>query len=48
LGQKIAADESTVVPHALSVNDLRDWARQWGDLILQEGADAPVPIRAVA
>jgi nitrogenase iron protein NifH len=48
LAEKIAADASTVVPHALSVNDLRDWARQWGDVILQEGADAPVPSRAVA
>jgi nitrogenase iron protein NifH len=48
LGEKIAADDSTVVPQPLGVNDLRDWARQWGDLILREGADAPVPIRAVA
>lgn len=36
LARTIAEDSEAVIPKPLSVNDLRNWARKWGDLILQD------------
>ncbi len=36
LAKSIIEDTEAVIPKPLSVNDLRNWARKWGDLILQD------------
>ena len=36
LANKIAEDTDPVIPKPLAVNDLRNWARKWGDLILKD------------
>ena len=36
LAQAIFEDTEPVIPKPLSVNDLRNWARKWGDLILKD------------
>jgi nitrogenase iron protein NifH len=36
LALRIAEETSTVIPKPLNVNELREWARAWGDRILQE------------
>lgn len=36
LAKSIAEDTHTVIPKPLNVTELRDWAREWGDRILQE------------
>jgi len=36
LAKRIVADTETVIPKPLNVTELRDWAREWGDRILQE------------
>lgn len=36
LARSIVEDSVAVIPKPLSVNDLRNWARKWGDLILQD------------
>lgn len=48
LANKIATDDSAVVPFPLATNELRDWARRWGDVILQDAssASAAVPVAA--
>jgi len=35
LAERIATDKTAVVPKPLAVNDLREWARSWGDVILR-------------
>jgi len=35
LARTIEEDKSTVIPKPLNVNELRDWAKEWGDQILQ-------------
>jgi nitrogenase iron protein NifH len=36
LAKAIVEDTEPVIPRPLSVNDLRNWARKWGDLILKD------------
>jgi len=36
LAKRIVEDTETVIPRPLNVTELRDWAREWGDKILQE------------
>ena len=36
LARAIVEDTDPVIPKPLAVNDLRQWARDWGDLILRE------------
>lgn len=36
LARSIIEDTQAVIPKPLSVNDLRNWARKWGDLILKD------------
>ena len=36
LAKRIVEDTETVIPKPLNVTELRDWAREWGDRILQE------------
>jgi nitrogenase iron protein NifH len=36
LARTIAADTGSVIPKPLAVDDLRNWARKWGDLILKD------------
>jgi nitrogenase iron protein NifH len=35
LARNIVDDRSAVIPRPLAVNDLRAWARKWGDLVIQ-------------
>jgi len=35
LARHIFEDQDAVIPKPLAVNDLRNWARKWGDLVLQ-------------
>jgi nitrogenase iron protein NifH len=43
LARNIIDDRSAVIPRPLAVNDLRAWARKWGDLVIQveQGRVAP-------
>ncbi|MDR1335710.1 MAG: AAA family ATPase [Tannerella sp.] len=36
LAARVVEDAETVVPQPLNVNELREWAREWGDRILRE------------
>jgi nitrogenase iron protein NifH len=48
LARAIVEDDSPVVPKPLSVEQLRQWAREWGDLILREEPLPPPAVQAVA
>ncbi len=47
LAQRIINDTQTVIPAPLSVNELRDWAREWGDRILREEKGEVLPQAAI-
>ncbi len=36
LARRIVEENETVIPKPLNVTELRDWAREWGDRIIQE------------
>lgn len=50
LARSIVEDDQAVIPKPLSVSDLRNWARKWGDLILQDQAitQSPIPLSSAA
>lgn len=48
LARGIVEDDSTVIPKPLAVNDLRAWARKWGDVILQGDNDSVRTLNAAA
>jgi nitrogenase iron protein NifH len=47
LAKTVAEDTDPVIPKPLSVNDLRQWARNWGDQILQEADGVVTPQGAI-
>jgi nitrogenase iron protein NifH len=47
LAKTVAEDDTAVIPKPLSVNDLRLWARNWGDTILQEAEGVVAPQGAI-
>jgi nitrogenase iron protein NifH len=47
LARRIAEDSDAVIPNPLSVNDLRNWARKWGDLILRDEPTATADKQAI-
>lgn len=47
LAKRVYEDQDPVTPKPLSVNDLRIWARNWGDQILQEADGIVTPQGAI-
>jgi nitrogenase iron protein NifH len=47
LAKRVYEDQDPVIPRPLAVNDLRVWARNWGDLILQEADGVVQPLGAI-
>jgi nitrogenase iron protein NifH len=46
LARSIAEDDRTVIPKPLAVNNLRTWARKWGDISLSGEPDNPRALAA--
>ncbi|BAL95884.1 nucleotide-binding protein [Rubrivivax gelatinosus] len=46
LARTIVEDTSSVIPKPLAPAELRQWARDWGDLLLRDGAPQPAAVAA--